>query len=169
MLSLARQSVRLYLETGTVLEPPDPCPPAGAVGGVFVTLRLEGELRGCIGVLGTGEPLERDVVRCSISAATQDPRFPASALAELPDLHLEISILSPLIPVDTPEEIIVGRHGLQIEREGRRGLLLPQVATEQGWDRAQFLQEVCRKAGLPPDAWRTGAVLHRFSAQVLQE
>ncbi len=168
-LQLARQALRDYLETGRVLEPADPSFPSGAVGGLFVTLRQQGELRGCMGVLGTGEPPERDVVRCSISAATQDPRFPAVTLADLPELKLEISILSGLLPVAAPQEILVGRDGLQIEKEGRRGLLLPQVPMEHGWDRVQFLQELCKKAGLPQEAWRTGAVLHRFTAQVFQE
>ncbi len=168
-LRLARQALRDYLETGKVLEPPDPSSLPDTMGGLFVTVRQQGELRGCIGVLGTGEPPERDVVRCSISAATQDPRFPAVTLADLPELKLEISILSTLLPVATPEEIRVGRDGLQIEKEGRRGLLLPQVPVEQGWDRMQFLQEVCKKAGLPRDAWRAGAILHRFTAQVFQE
>ena len=165
-LRLARQALRDYLETGKVLEPSSL---SGTVGGLFVTLRQQGELRGCIGVLGTGEPPERDVVRCSISAATQDPRFPAVTLADLPELKLEISILSTLLPVAAPEEILVGRDGLQIEKEGRRGLLLPQVPVEHGWDRVQFLQELCKKAGLPRDAWRTGAILRRFTAQVFQE
>ena len=168
-LRLARQALRDYLETGKVLEPPDPSSQPGTVAGLFVTLRRQGELRGCIGVLGTGEPPERDVVRCSISAATEDPRFPAVTLADLPELKLEISILSTLLPVDAPEEILVGRDGLQIEKEERRGLLLPQVPVEQGWDRVRFLQELCKKAGLPRNAWRTGAILHRFTAQVFRE
>ena len=168
-LELARQALRHYLETGVVLQPQNPASLPGTAGGLFVTLRQRGALRGCIGVLGTGEPLERDVVRCSISAATQDPRFPAVTLAELPGLQLEISILSTLLPVGAPEEILVGRDGLQIEKDGRRGLLLPQVPVEHGWDREQFLQELCNKAGLPRDAWTTGAKLHRFTAQVFQE
>jgi len=169
LLQLARQALRDYLETGVVLEPADPSGLPDTVGGLFVTLRQQGQLRGCIGVLGTGEPPERDVVRCSISAATEDPRFPAVTLADLPQLKLEISILSTLHPVAAPQEILVGRDGLQIEKEGRRGLLLPQVPVEQGWDRVQFLQELCQKAGLPRDAWKTSAILHRFTAQVFHE
>ena len=119
-LRLARRALQHYLETGKVLDPPDSSSPPGSVGGLFVTLRQQGELRGCIGVLGTGEPPERDVVRCSISAATQDPRFPAVTLADLPELTLEISILSTLLPVAAPEEILVGRDGLQIEKKGRQ-------------------------------------------------
>jgi len=168
-LLLAREALRCYLDTGKRLETPSLSTASDAVGGLFVTLRRQGALRGCMGVLETGDAPEHDVVRCSISAATQDPRFPAVTLAELPELSLEISVLSTLLPVAAPEEILVGRDGLQIEKEGRRGLLLPQVPVEHGWDRPQFLQELCRKADLPPDAWRTGATLHRFTAQVFQE
>ena len=88
-------------------------------------------LRGCIGVVGTGEPLDRGVVRCCLAAATEDPRFESVSREELDDLTLEISVLSPLVPVSSPEEIAVGRDGLQIEKAGRRGLLLPQVPVEQ--------------------------------------
>lgn len=169
MLSLAREALGHYLKTGRSPEPPEPSAESGSAGGVFVSLRCRGALRGCIGVMDTGEPLEHDVVHCAISAGTQDPRFAAVTAADLAELTLEISILSTLLPVTEAEEIQVGRDGLQIEQEGRRGLLLPQVATEHGWDRPRFLQELCKKAGLPPDAWKAGAALHRFTAQVFQE
>jgi AmmeMemoRadiSam system protein A len=169
LLELARRALAHYLETGRILEaPPAPGgekPPTG----VFVTLRRQRRLRGCIGVVGTGDPLDRCVVRCCLAAATEDPRFQEVRPEELPDLTLEISVLSPLVPVSSPEEIVVGRDGLQIEREGRRGLLLPQVPAEQGWDRDAYLEALCRKAGLPADAWRTGARIQRFTAEVFSQ
>ncbi len=121
--------------------------------GVFVTLHVAGLLRGCIGVVQPREPLSRTVPDCAASAALNDPRFPPLQLADLPDLDVEISLLSSATPIP-PDSIQVGLHGLLIDRDGHRGLLLPQVATEHHLDRERFLAETCRKAGLPPDAWR---------------
>ncbi len=170
LLALARQGIEHHLLTGEFLATDDADTPSGGPpGGLFVTLKAGGQLRGCIGRLGLDPaPLAQQVVRCAIAAATQDPRFSPVQPQELSGLHLEISVLSELFRVTAPEEIVVGRDGLQIEAQGRRGLLLPQVAVEQGWDRDTFLKEVCRKAGLQPDAWRTGR-LHRFTAEIFQE
>ena len=98
-----------------------------------------------------------------------DPRFPPVQAAELPEIKIEISLLSPLEPVRDTEEIQVGRHGLLIVQGQRSGLLLPQVATEEGWDRQALLEGVCRKAGLPTDAWQKGAVLFKFTTEILEE
>jgi AmmeMemoRadiSam system protein A len=167
LLLLARQALEDYLETGTL---PETARGGRPPGGLFVTLRRhDGALRGCIGLLNPEQGLEATTVRCAVAAATEDPRFPRLEEEELAAVRIEISLLSELIPVRSLEEIQVGRDGLQIEMEGRRGLLLPQVAKEQGWDRREFLEEVCRKAGLPPDAWSGGATLHRFTAEVLAE
>jgi AmmeMemoRadiSam system protein A len=167
LLTLARQALQLYLESGTLLDTADD---GRTAGGLFVTLRRrDGALRGCIGLLSPDQGLEPTVVRCSIAAATEDPRFPAVEATELADLRIEISLLSAMIPVSDPEEVEVGRDGLQIEKDGRRGLLLPQVAVQYGWDREEFLEEVCVKAGLGRSAWSGGALLHRFTAEILEE
>jgi hypothetical protein len=135
--------------------------------GAFVTLKRHGELRGCIGnIVGTA-PLGETVAQMAKAAATADPRFPPLKPEELKGLELEISVLTPLEPVIDPKDIVVGRHGLFIVYGNNRGLLLPQVATEQGWDRETFLEQTCWKAGLPPGAWRNpGAQIYKFSAEV---
>ncbi len=138
--------------------------------GVFVTIkRKTGELRGCIGTFRQA-PLEVMVQESALSAAFQDPRFPPVTAEELDDLTYEISILSPLEPVSSVDEIEVGRHGLVVERGWHRGLLLPQVATEWHWDRETFLEQTCLKAGLPPDCYRDPATrVYRFEALVFGE
>ena len=138
--------------------------------GAFVTLRLDGELRGCIGhVVGT-EPLWCSVRSNAINAAFHDPRFSPLERDELDPLHLEISALTPLEEISGPDEIVIGRDGLMIERGPWRGLLLPQVATELGCDAVGFLDATCRKAGLPPGDWRANeAKILRFSAEVFGE
>jgi AmmeMemoRadiSam system protein A len=139
--------------------------PAGA----FVTLHCRGDLRGCIGCVEANEPLGRVVARCAVSAGTSDPRFPAVTPAELAHIDIEISILGPLESISTLEHIEIGRHGLIVELGCRRGLLLPQVATEWKWNRETFVAQTCRKADLPPDAWKTGAQIWRFEAEVFGE
>jgi len=136
--------------------------------GAFVTLRKHASLRGCIGQVEPREPLARAVAECAVAAALHDPRFPPVTPSEIPELSIEVSVLSPLVDI-RPEEIEVGRHGLLISSGLQRGLLLPQVAVEWNWDRERFLQETCRKAGLPGDAWRRGAHLQAFTTQVFAE
>jgi AmmeMemoRadiSam system protein A len=138
-------------------------------GGAFVTLNLRGALRGCIGHVSVDEPLGRVIPRCAVAACSGDPRFDPVTAAELPRLVLEISLLEPLEAITEAAEVEVGRHGLVVERGWHRGLLLPQVATDWGWDRETFLAETCRKAGLPRDAWKQGATLWRFEAEVFGE
>ena len=121
--------------------------------GVFVTLRVGRRLRGCIGVVQPDEPLGDSIVRCAISAAVHDPRFPPICPDELHELQIEISLLSPTAAI-TLQEIEIGRHGLLVCCGAQRGLLLPQVAIEHHLSAHQFLEEACRKAGLPRDAWR---------------
>ena len=139
-----------------------------SASGAFVTLKREGRLRGCIGTLECRRPLAEEVARVAVSAALEDPRFSPLRPEELPGLEIEVSILGPLERIDPfdPSAIEIGRHGLVVEQGRRRGLLLPQVATEWGWDREQFLSQTCTKAGLPADAWRRGAAVHRFAAIV---
>jgi AmmeMemoRadiSam system protein A len=136
--------------------------------GAFVTLKRGGQLRGCIGTLQCRGPLAEEIARVAASAALEDPRFPPLKEAELDGLDVEVSVLGPLEDVNPfdPDAIEIGRHGLVVEEGRRRGLLLPQVATEWGWDREQFLAQTCVKAGLPADAWRRGARVYRFAAIV---
>ncbi|MDP3181418.1 MAG: AmmeMemoRadiSam system protein A [Desulfobaccales bacterium] len=138
--------------------------------GVFVTLHRQGRLRGCIGYLEAVKPLLPAVQEMAVAAAFQDPRFPPLGEEELADLQIEISVLTPMRQIKKVEEIQVGKHGLYIVRGMHRGLLLPQVATEQKWDRPTFLEQTCAKAGLPPDAWKDAAAqIYVFSAQIFSE
>lgn len=139
--------------------------PAGA----FVTLHKGGDLRGCIGHIEATEPLGQVVARCAVAACSSDPRFPPVTPGELGAIDLEISLLGPLEPIAGPQDILVGRDGLVVERGWQRGLLLPQVATEWGWDADTFLAHTCQKAGLPRDAWQNGAKVWRFEAEVFRE
>jgi AmmeMemoRadiSam system protein A len=142
-----------------------------SASGVFVTIKRVGELRGCLGVLQMRGTLAEEVARCARDSATQDPRFPPMTADELTAISLEISVLAPLEEIDPLDDtaILIGRHGLVVEDGRRRGLLLPQVAEEWGWDREQFLRQTCRKALLPDDAWRNGARVYRFDAQVFRD
>jgi AmmeMemoRadiSam system protein A len=168
LVAIAREAVRISV-TGSRgaprVEPPGDLPPAS---GAFVTLKKRGELRGCIGTLECRRPLAEEVARVAISAAREDPRFAPVSAAEVSELAVEVSVLGPLEPIDPadPDAIVIGRHGLVVEQGARRGLLLPQVATEWGWDRETFLSHTCTKAGLPADCWRRGAEVYRFAAEV---
>lgn len=152
-----------------VESPPATCPPPNHRAGAFVTLRIHGGLRGCIGYPEPELPLVDVVERCAVSAALSDPRFPALDASEWPRLELEISVLGPIQPVADVSEIEVGRDGLIAELGNRRGLLLPQVAVEWKWNREEFAGHTCAKAGLPRDAWQRGAKLYRFEAEVFGE
>jgi AmmeMemoRadiSam system protein B/AmmeMemoRadiSam system protein A len=137
--------------------------------GVFVTLRKHGELRGCIGFIEPVAPLGQAIVQAATYAATEDPRFPPVKPAEVKDIKVEVSVLTPLREISDARKVEVGRHGLVVSRGENRGLLLPQVPVENGWDRETFLEQACLKAGLPPDAWRRGAKLFVFEAIVFGE
>lgn len=138
--------------------------------GCFVTIKQHGRLRGCIGNFQSEQPLFKGVAEMAVAAATGDPRFYPMKEADLADFTLEISVLSPLHKIESIEEISVGAHGLYIERSFYRGVLLPQVATEHGWDRATFLRQTCIKAGLPTDAWQADdADIYIFSAEIFGE
>jgi AmmeMemoRadiSam system protein A len=168
LLRIAREAVAAHVSGG----PAPSCPSGGAgarTGAAFVTLHSHGELRGCIGHIEADEPLGVIIARCAVAACSADPRFRAITARELPELELELSLLGRLEPVSSADEIEVGRHGLVIEMGRRRGLLLPQVATERGWDRDTFLAHTCQKAGLPKEAWKQGAKLWRFEAEVFYE
>ena len=169
LLQVARGAVAAAAR-GKPLSPLRPGhPDAERPAGAFVTLRRRGDLRGCIGSFQATEPLYRVVAEMARSAAIGDPRFRPVVPEEVPDLHVEISVLTPMRRVHDLQEIEVGRHGLCVAKGSRRGVLLPQVATEYGWDREEFLAHTCEKAGLPADAWREGAEICSFEAEVFGE
>jgi AmmeMemoRadiSam system protein A len=170
LLRVARETLKSYLQTGKIPQYSFREPGLMQKVAAFVTLRRRnGELRGCIGRIEVTEPLYRTVQECAISAATRDYRFqPLRNVAELDDLIIEISALSPFHRVHNAEEVEVGKHGLLIRQGYNSGLLLPQVASERGWSREEFLRAVCMKAGLPSDAWRR-AELYVFTAEVFSE
>jgi AmmeMemoRadiSam system protein A len=139
-------------------------PPAS---GVFVTVRHRGILRGCLGTVAGDVRLRDEVVRCARDAATRDVRFVPVAIDELDELTVEISVLGPLEAIGPdPDAFTLGVHGLVVEADRHRGLLLPQVAVEWAWTAEEFLCRTSIKAGLPPDAWRRGARVYRFAAEV---
>jgi AmmeMemoRadiSam system protein A len=171
LLALARESLESFFRG----EPPprlasDRSEAFGQARALFVTLRRGGELRGCIGTLAPQGDLGRTIPQFARKAAFEDPRFPPLSEGELPLCEIEISVLTPPEAVADAAEVEVGRDGLILEVRGSSGLLLPQVATEWGFDRDRFLEEVARKAGLPRDAWRDPAAkIWRFQADVFAE
>jgi len=171
LLALARGTLEAHFRG----EPPprlssDRAETFGDPRAIFVTLRMGERLRGCIGTLAPEGDLARSVPRFALRAALEDPRFPALTAQELTECTIEISVLTAPRPLEDPEEIVIGRDGLILEFGGRRGLLLPQVATEWEFDRETFLGELSRKAGLPPETWRQpGAKLWSFQAEVFSE
>jgi AmmeMemoRadiSam system protein A len=137
--------------------------------GAFVSLHMRGELRGCIGRLEADMPLVQTVEECARLACTADPRFPAVSAGELAHVAVEISVLGPMERVQSLGEIVIGRDGLVVEGRDRRGVLLPQVATAYGWTSEVFVEQTCRKAGLPRDSWKADAIVWRFEAEVFGE
>jgi AmmeMemoRadiSam system protein B/AmmeMemoRadiSam system protein A len=169
LLRVARDSLTHYLGEGSI---PDAEISRSALlrpGAAFVTLKENGALRGCVGDLLNSQELYRTVQEMAVCAATKDARFPPVTAEELSKVELEISVLLRLQRVRDVDEIRIGEDGLYVLLAPRSGVLLPQVAVEQGWDRDEFLRQVCRKANIPPDAWDKGAILYRFSAQVFSE
>ncbi len=168
LLDLARRTVAAAVRGEALPDPLSDMPQAAQEAGAFVTIHRRGRLRGCIGNFEPA-PLGRIVQEMALAAAFEDPRFPPVSEPELGELDFEISVLSPRFPI-APEEVRVGEHGLFVRRGMRRGVLLPQVPVEWGWDRETFLVEVCRKAGLPPDAWKQPDTrLEAFTARILHE
>jgi AmmeMemoRadiSam system protein A len=168
LLGIARRALDRYLGEGKIPSEEGARGKLAAPGAAFVTLTKNGRLRGCIGYTEAVAPLFKVVQECAVAAATEDPRFPPVSTNEIPSLRVEVSVLTPLVPI-RPEEVEVGRHGLMVARGRMRGLLLPQVPVEFGWDRETFLDQTCVKAGLPPSAWRHGATLRAFTAEVFCE
>lgn len=168
LLRIARRAATGWLRERRVPQESPESDKLNAPGAAFVTLTEEGRLRGCIGYTEARAPLYRTVQECAVASATEDPRFLPMSADELGGVRIEISVLTPLVPVRA-DAVEVGVHGLMVTRGGRRGLLLPQVPAEHGWDREKFLSQVCLKAGLPGDAWRKGAELYSFTAEVFGE
>lgn len=168
LLGLARRA----LEARVQGRPAPPIETGGALDarcGAFVTIYCGGDLRGCLGRIEPDAPLALTVADLAASVSDSDPRFEPVAFFELPEIEIEISVLAPPTEIHSIEAIEVGRHGLVIEQGLRRGLLLPQVAVEHGWDRETFVAHACRKAALPSDAWRCGARILVFEAHVFGE
>lgn len=172
LLALARTTLATWLEESAIPPYETQDPVLSRRSGVFVTLKGRNSiapLRGCIGHIRADLPLYQAVQEMAVAAATHDPRFPPLTVDELDQVTIEISILSPLRRVTDLSQIEVGIHGLMIFKEGRQGLLLPQVPVEEGWNRPDFLEGLCQKAGLPEGCWREGADLYAFTAIVFGE
>lgn len=169
LLALARSAIETYVRENRVIESPATNPKFTTNKGAFVTLKERGRLRGCIGYIEPVAPLDVTIIQTAIYAAVRDARFEPVTAAELNGLEYEISVLTPLEEVTNPSLIRVGKHGLVVEMNGRKGLLLPQVPVENGWDREEFLAQACLKAGLPEDAWKKGAKIYSFEAVVFKE
>ena len=167
LLQLAHRAIAARLK-GEAIDLTPPSDHLAENRGAFTTLHTGGQLRGCIGYPLAIVPLYRTIAETAAAAAFEDPRFMPVTADELAQLTIEISVLSPLKPI-APEEVEVGRHGLVVSHAGRRGLLLPQVPVEHGWDREMFLAQTCIKAGIAPNAWKHGARLEAFSAEVFGE
>ena len=171
LLTIARESIRSVFEgRRPELDESRYDADLHRLAGAFVTLTEHGDLRGCIGSIMPTAPLYEAVSSSAVNAAFRDPRFDPLDRAELDSIDLEISVMGPITPVKDIGEIEVGRDGLIISRGHSAGLLLPQVATDYGWDRETFLSQTCWKAGLPLDAWKQpGTKIERFSAEVFGE
>ena len=164
LLALARDAIAAAV-AGIPLDTTSPSEHLAERRGAFTTLTIGGELRGCVGYVFPSYSLYRTIAETAVAAAMNDTRFTPVTPEELPRLEYEISVLSQLQPID-PEDVEVGKHGLVVTFGGRRGLLLPQVPVEHGWDRESFLAQTCMKAGLPADAWERGATLQAFTAEI---
>jgi len=172
LLKLARATLESYVKEGKIpdIDNKDITKKLQEERGVFVTLTRRGQLRGCIGYIQGIMPLYKAVIDNAINAATKDSRFPTVKPAELNKIEIEISVMTPLKTIDTIEEIQVGLHGLVLKKDFYSGVLLPQVATEYGWDRTTFLEHVSMKAGLNKNAWKDeNAQIQIFSAQIFHE
>jgi AmmeMemoRadiSam system protein A len=173
LLRIARSSIAAALqESGQTAGNPEIHPSKELLKprGAFVTIRIDGELHGCIGYMESLLPLAGVVAEVAVKAALDDPRFPPLQTSELEKATLEISVLSPMRRISTKEEIRIGEHGLMLEHGFGKGVLLPQVATEYGWNAEEFLEAVCRKSGLHRWVWKDPAAkISVFSAEVFDE
>ncbi|HIE05569.1 MAG TPA: AmmeMemoRadiSam system protein A [bacterium (Candidatus Stahlbacteria)] len=166
LFKIARASITAGVEGRK--HQPDPSPDLTEKCGVFVTIKLNSQLRGCIGYIEGIKPLYQAVSEMAYAAAFSDPRFPPIRKDEIKDIRLEITVLSPLERIDNIQKIEVGKHGLFIRKGVFQGLLLPQVAVEEDWDRNTFLSHTCLKAGLPIDGWKD-AEIFIFTGEIYKE
>lgn len=166
LLQLAHAAISSFIKSGQVIDYRSQNPLLLTKKGAFVTLKKKGLLRGCIGFIEPVAPLYQTIIQAAIYAASRDARFTPVSPSEIRDLEIEISVLSPLQKINDFNLIQVGKHGLIIEKAGRKGLLLPQVPVENNWSRKTFLQQTCLKAGLPRNAWKDGADIFIFEAVV---
>ncbi len=169
LLKIARTAITEYLKKGEKIYPEVKNEKLKENRGVFVTLHVGGKLRGCIGYPLPYKPLYQAVVDNAIHAATEDWRFEPIKLNELNELEIEISVLTLPRRIENYSEIEVGRHGIIVSKGGNRGLLLPQVPVEYGWDLEEYLSNGCLKAGLPSDEWRRGVDIEVFEAEIFKE
>ncbi|WMW23459.1 TIGR00296 family protein [Methanolobus mangrovi] len=175
-VQLARDAIETYLRTGEMLDGSEIQLPEifDEVRGVFVTLTINGDLRGCIGHPYADSPLRYAITDSALSAALRDPRFPPVGISEMDNILVEVTVLTKpelvdVPPKDLPSSIKIGKHGLIVKSGYRQGLLLPQVAPENDFDEIEFLNHTCMKAGLPHDAWVTGAEVYSFEGQIFSE
>ncbi|HTP66121.1 MAG TPA: AmmeMemoRadiSam system protein A [Geobacteraceae bacterium] len=169
LLEIAREAIISHVRNGTVPKREVKNSNLLAKQGCFVCIKVSGMLRGCIGNFLSDQPLHELVQEMAVSAATRDPRFYPMKEDDLQDFDLEISVLSPLHRISVIDEIEVGVHGLYMEKNFSRGVLLPQVAVEYGWDRDTFLSQTSIKAGLGKDDWKEDTDIYTFSALVFQD
>ena len=167
LLRLAHEAIQTLVESKH-LDTEMPTPHLQESRGVFTTIYLLRELRGCVGYVFPVVSLYRAVIETARAAASQDTRFRPIDGEEARLIRISLSVLSPLKPI-LPDQVEIGRHGLVVTLGGHRGLLLPQVPIEHNWDRVTFLEQTCRKAGLPIDAWTSGASLEAFTAEVFSD
>ncbi|HXR34080.1 MAG TPA: AmmeMemoRadiSam system protein A [Verrucomicrobiae bacterium] len=169
ILDLARQAIAEAVCHGRLKHPIPNSDVLERRCGVFVSLHVQGKLRGCIGVIDGRAPLGESIVRCAAGAALEDPRFPRMKPEEVGAAEVEVSLMTALEPM-RPEEIEIGTHGLMVEQGGRRGLLLPQVAVEHHLERERFLEETCWKAGLTREAWKNpDTKIYGFRCEIVSE
>jgi len=169
LLKIARDTIASYVTSGTIPSVETESRGLNLESGCFVTIKQHGQLRGCIGNFISDKPLYKLVQEMAVSAATRDPRFYPMKQPDLDSFELEISVLSPLELITSADQIKVGKHGIYLVKNSSRGVLLPQVATEYGWDRDTFLRHTCLKAGLPENAWQKNCDIYIFSALVFGE
>jgi AmmeMemoRadiSam system protein A len=170
LLGIARSTIESYVRTGKIPEARPLTPKLSEKRGAFVTLHERGQLRGCIGYIEAVKPLYQAVSNMAVAASTEDPRFPPVEPAELDKIEVEITVLSQMRQVPSPDSVVVGRHGVVIKKDTCSAVFLPQVPVEMGWDRNTYLSELCGKAILPRDAWKSpDAKLFVFTGQVFGE
>ena len=170
LLKLARNAIDRRFDKSRPKVAVEPTSNLKSSSGAFVTLHKRGKLRGCIGRFTSDTDLTDTVAEMAQAAAFEDPRFPSVRPEEMADIDMEISVLTPMRKINDVSEIEVGRHGIYIIQGPMRGVLLPQVATEQGWDRNTFLEHTCMKAGLTPNCWQSDKTeIYIFSAEIFSE